>query len=135
MKQAANGEVWYGPPVNGGPTVVRTERGLSISGTRLMLYDILDNLKWGWPHEEIREFYCLTEEQMADILAYLDAHREEAEAEYQEVVEYGKELRRYYDEKLKEHRAVHPPKPPRTPAEAELRAKIKERKKARLGQQ
>jgi hypothetical protein len=130
MKQETNGNGWYGPPVDR-PTVVRTERGLSIGGTRLMLYDIMDNLKWGWPHEEIREFYCLTEEQMADILTYLAEHREETEAEYQKVLAYAAEIRRRAEAEL----AARPPKPsgpPKTPQEAAIRAKLAEAK-ARLG--
>ena len=31
------------------PRVVRTERGLSIAGTRITLYDVMDYLKADWP--------------------------------------------------------------------------------------
>ena len=49
------------------PTVVRTaERGLTVGGTRLTLYDIWDCLGGGWSEEETRETFRLTEQQMAD---------------------------------------------------------------------
>lgn len=89
--------------VNGNATIVRTNRGLTIGGTRLTIYSIMDCLKANWPLPEIREVYQLTEEQMAAVLAYLDQHREEVEAEYRQVVEQAEQTRQYWEEKNRAH--------------------------------
>jgi len=83
------------PTENQQPTVVRTSRGLSIAGTRITLYIILDYLHASWPRQLIQDWLNLTASQMADALAYLASHREEVEQEYQQVVQHAEELRRY----------------------------------------
>jgi len=113
------------------PTVIRTGRGLTVAGTRITLYAIMDFIKEDYPPKLIRYKFNLTEQQMADVLAYIDEHREEVEAEYQQVIKEAEELRRYHEEKLREHLASRPPKPPK-PEEAAIRAKL-EQEKARLG--
>ncbi|MUG91881.1 DUF433 domain-containing protein [Scytonema sp. UIC 10036] len=62
--------------------VIRTERGLTIAGTRITLYDVMDYLTERYPPEFIRAMLSLTDEQMNSALSYIDAHREEVEAEY-----------------------------------------------------
>lgn len=116
---------------NGQPTVVRTERGLSIAGTRITLYAIMDFIKEDYPPKLIRYKFNLTEQQMADVLVFIEENRELVEAEYQQVLNQAEELRRYHEEKLREHLATRPPKPPK-PEEAAIRAKL-EAEKARLG--
>jgi len=37
-------------------TVVRTERGLSIAGTRITLYDVMDYITAGWPPRLIQHW-------------------------------------------------------------------------------
>jgi uncharacterized protein (DUF433 family) len=64
-------------------TVIRTERGLTIAGTRITLYDVLDYLHAGWPRKLIRDRLDLTEQQVADALVYINTHKAEVEAEYQ----------------------------------------------------
>jgi uncharacterized protein (DUF433 family) len=110
---------------NGQPTVVRTSRGLTIGGTRLTLYSILDCLKADWPPGEIRDLYRLTERQMADVLAYIEAHRDEVEAEYQQVVRQAEEVRRYWEERNREllARPLPPPDPHRRAIWEKLRAR------------
>ena len=83
------------PTENQQPTVVRTSRGLSIAGTRITLYTILDYLHAGWPPQLIQDWLNLTANQMAEALAYLASDREEVEQEYQQVVQHAEELRRY----------------------------------------
>lgn len=80
-------------------TVVRTERGLSIKGTRITLYQILDYIHEDWPPKLIRDWHDLTDEQIDDVMAYVAEHREEVEAEYQEVVKQAEEIRRYWEER------------------------------------
>lgn len=111
------------PTENQQPTVVRTSRGLSIAGTRITLYTILDYLHAGWPPKLIQDWLNLTASQMADVLAYLASHREDVEQEYQQVVQHAEALRRYWDTRVQEHLAYRPATPP-TPERAKLRAKL-----------
>jgi uncharacterized protein (DUF433 family) len=106
-------------------TVVRTERGLSISGTRITLYSILDYLKEGWPPRLIRDWLNLTDQQIAGALQYLADHREEVEAEYQQVLQEAEEIRGYWEERNRERLAQiagMPPKPEHAAAWAKLQA-------------
>lgn len=84
------------------PTVVRTERGLSIKGTRITLYDVMDYLHADWPPKLIQDWLNLTTEQMADVMDYINQHREEVETEYQRVLERAEEIRQYWEERNRE---------------------------------
>lgn len=64
------------------PTIVQTEEGLEISNSYTWLYQIVDLLKKEWPASLVRLRFELTEKQMDDILAYIDLHPEEVEADY-----------------------------------------------------
>ena len=44
--------------------VVRTDRGLSVAGTRITLYQIMDYLKADWPPKLISQWLDLTEKQL-----------------------------------------------------------------------
>ena len=46
------------------PTVIRTERGLTIAGTRKTLYQVMDCLKEAWPPTLIQSWLDLTERQV-----------------------------------------------------------------------
>lgn len=96
--------------VNGHPTVIRTERGLSVAGTRITLYSILDYLHADWPPKLVQHWLDLSDQQMADVLAYLDSHRAEVEQEYQQVVQEAETLRVYWDGQLQAHLAQLPPR-------------------------
>jgi uncharacterized protein (DUF433 family) len=96
--------------VNGQSSIVRTERGLTLAGTRITLYAILDYLHAEWPPKLIQQWLDLSDQQMADVLNYLANHRAEVEQEYQQVVQQGKELRQYWDNRLQEHLARQPQK-------------------------
>jgi uncharacterized protein (DUF433 family) len=77
--------------------ITRTEGGLTIAGTRVTLYQLLDSLHAGHSHPTIRQDYPqLTDEQFAAAMAYIDAHRSEVEAEYQIVVQEDEEARLYW---------------------------------------
>lgn len=69
---------------------------------------------------------------MEDVLAYIENHYEEVEAEYQQVLIYADELRQYWEEKNKERFAriaTLPPPPGREAAWAKLQVQ-----KAKLAQ-
>ncbi len=115
------------------PTVVRTERGLSIAGTRLTLYDVMDYVKLDWPPKLIRDWLDLTDDQISEVMQYIAEHREEIEREYQEVLDYAEEQRRYWEERNRERFAeiaAMPPKPEHAAIHAKLAAY-----KAKLEQQ
>jgi uncharacterized protein (DUF433 family) len=117
---------------NGQPTVIRTGRGLTVAGTRITLYAIMDFIKEDYPPKLIRHKFNLTEQQMADVLAYIEEHRDEVEAEYRQVIAEGEERRREWEEKRKEILDSIPADRPLSPQEAAIRAKLAEAKK-RLG--
>lgn len=94
--------------------IVRTERGLSIAGTRITLYDIMDYVTAQYPPKLIGGLFDLTEEQINAALAYIEANRADVEAEYQMVLKEAEELRLYYEEKNRDliaRIAAQPPQP------------------------
>jgi uncharacterized protein (DUF433 family) len=109
------------------PTVVRTTRGLSIAGTRITLYHVMDYLQADQSPEVIRDCLNLTEQQIADVMTYIEEHRAEVEAEYQQVLADAEENRRYWEERNRE-RLARVASLPRSPEEAALRAKLAARK-------
>ena len=104
------------------PTVVRTERGLSVAGTRITLYAILDYLHAEWPPHLVREWLGLTDDQMNGVLAYLSDHRDEVEREYEQVVQQAEINRRYWEQRNRERQSQ--PTAPVSPEQAALRAKV-----------
>src|SRR5262249_31675475 len=96
------------------PMVIRTGRGLSIVGTRVTLYSVLDYLHEGWPPHLIRDEFGLTETQISEVMEYIETHREEVEMEYQIVLQQAEENRQYWEARNKERlarSATLPPKP------------------------
>ena len=116
-------------------TIARTERGMTIAGTRITLYDVMDYVTEQYPPKFIRAMLNLTDEQINAALSYIETHRQEVEAEYQLVLKEAEELRQYYEEQnreLVEKIAKMPPPPGREAAwkklqvqKARLRAKLK----------
>jgi uncharacterized protein (DUF433 family) len=105
------------------PIVVRTERGLSIRGTRKTLYPVMDYVLANWSREEIRDIMLLTDEEIDGVLSYIAEHRAEVEAEYNEVVRQAEEERRYWEERNKE-RFAQIAAMPRMPEHAAIWARI-----------
>jgi uncharacterized protein (DUF433 family) len=87
---------------NGQAPIIRTERGLTIAGTRITLYDVMDYVTAQYPHQFIRSLFDLTQEQMNAALSYIETHQTEVEAEYQLVLNQAEELRQYYEEQNRE---------------------------------
>jgi len=105
------------------PSIIHTERGLTISGTRITLYDVMDYLTTGWPPHLIKHWLPLTESQLNQALNYIEDNRSEVEAEYQKVLRETEELRQYYEEKNREHFAKIAQIPPK-PGQEEIYAKL-----------
>jgi uncharacterized protein (DUF433 family) len=112
-------------------SIIRTERGLTISGTRITLYDIMDYLNAGWMPKLLRGWLYLTEDQLNAALSYIKEHRNEVEAEYQTVLQTAQEIREYWEEKNRERIARIAAMPPK-PGQEAIRAKIQAHK-AKLG--
>ncbi len=96
--------------------------GLTISGARITLYDILDYLHDGWPPHLIRDWLDLTDEQLDVALDYIAAHREEVEAEFRQVLASAEEIRRYWEERNRERLADIAAKQAAAPPDARLEA-------------
>jgi len=92
-------------PATSSLTIERTSRGLTLAGTRITLYAVMDYLKAGWSLDSIREWLGLSETQMADALRYIETHRDEVEAEYETVVSQAEEKQRRWRELNREHLA------------------------------
>jgi len=109
------------------PTIIRTERGLTISGTRITLYDIMDYVTAQYPPKFIRGLFELTEDQMNAALSYIEENRDEVETEYQIVLKQAEENRQYWEERNREHLARIAALPPK-PSQEALKAKLREQK-------
>lgn len=110
---------------NGQSAIIRTERGLTIAGTRITLYDVMDYVTAQYPPKFIRGLFELTEEQINAALAYIESNRATVEVEYQMVLKEAEELRQYYEEKNRDliaRLAAQPPKPGQEAVRAKLQA-------------
>jgi uncharacterized protein (DUF433 family) len=94
--------------------IIRTDRGLTIAGTRITLYDVMDYAIAQYPPKFIRGLFNLTDEQITAALDYIEANRAEVESEYQIVLKEAEELQVYYKERNRDliaRLATKPPKP------------------------
>lgn len=109
-----------GPLPRENRTVTQTERGVTVKGSRLTLYEIIGAMKKGESLKNIRDIYELTDEEMLDILDYIHLHKEETEKEYQETLEAAERNRKYWEDRNRES-------PGKTYPQRELiRAKLRE---------
>ncbi len=81
------------------PTVVRTHRGLSIAGTRITLYQIMDYVNAKHSPNVIRDHFRLTVKQTEDALTYIEQHRDEMDVEYQRVLKHAEANRQYWQQR------------------------------------
>jgi uncharacterized protein (DUF433 family) len=116
------------------PEIICTEGGLSISGTRITLYDIMGYLNAGWTEERTRDILRLSDTEMRIALDYIAAHHDAVEAEYQQVLRDAEEARRYWEERNRERLAQIAAMPP-TPGTEAMRAKLAEYRARRAQEQ
>lgn len=116
------------------PSIIRTERGLTISGTRLTLYDVMDYLKANYPPKFIRDTFNLTDSQLSAVLSYIEEHEQQVEAEYQEILDNATEIREYWQAYNRERLAKLSSDPPSKGYE-KVRTRLAERRKQREIQQ
>lgn len=103
---------------NSPAAIIRTERGLTLSGTRITLYDVMDYVTEQYPSAFIRTILYLTDDQVNAALSYIEVHCAEVEAEYQQVLKEAESLRQYYEEQNRERFARSAAKPPKPGTEA-----------------
>lgn len=118
-------------PSNEQAAIIRTERGLTIKGTRISLYDVMDLLKSQYPPKLIGDKFNLTSEQISSALSYIKANSKEIEAEYQLVLQTREEIKSYWEERNREH-FVKIATRPRDHAKESLWAKLEEQKAKHL---
>lgn len=123
MKLDSQGGTGMTPEPSGQVLIIRTERGLTIAGTRVTLYDVMDYVTEHYPPKFIRAMLNLTEAQIDAALSYIDGHHAEVEAEYQLVLNDAEELRQYYEQQNRDRIARIAAKPPR-PGTEMIRAKL-----------
>jgi len=110
--------------------ILRTERGLSIAGTGITLFDVMQYLKAGYPHGFIQDSLTLTSEQLEVALGYISTHSSEVETEYQEMLRSEIEIRSYWENHNRD-RFAQIDLIERSGYEA-VREKLKERRSVRL---
>lgn len=88
-----------GPLPRENRTVIRTAAGLTVNGSRLTLYSIMDSMRGNNSLKNVRDIYELTDEEMLDILDYIHLHKDEVEKEYREARESAERNRKYWEER------------------------------------
>jgi uncharacterized protein (DUF433 family) len=116
---------------NKSPAIIQTERGLTIAGTRISIYNVMDFLKAQYPSKLIRDRFNLTDAQVNAALSYIEANRTQVEAEYQEALRTREEIHQYWEERNREHFAQLATKPHK-PGQEELWAKLEKQKAGRV---
>ncbi len=107
--------------------IIRTERGLTILGTRTSLYDVMDFLRAQYPPKLIRDKFNLTNAQIKAALLYIEANRTQVEAEYQQVLQTREEIRQYWGDRNR-HRLAYLAAKPHKPEQEALWAKLDQQK-------
>jgi uncharacterized protein (DUF433 family) len=109
------------------PVIIRTERGLTIAGTRISLYEVIDLIKAQYPASLIRNKLNLTAAQINAALSYIQAHQTQVDAEYQEVLKTREEIQTYWDEQNND-RLISLATISRNPAQQKLWDKLEQQK-------
>ncbi len=91
-----------GPLPRENQTVIRTDGGLTIKGSRLTLFAVMDEIREGNSLKNVRDLYELTDEEMLDILDYIHLHKSDVEEAYQAILKSAEENKKYWDEKNRE---------------------------------
>lgn len=104
--------------------IIRTERGLTIAGTRITLYQLMDYIHAGYPTNLIRHKFYVTDRQFDAAISYIETHRAEVEAEYQIVLQQAEEIHQYWEDRNREGLAQIAKKSSKPEQEA-IRTKLK----------
>jgi uncharacterized protein (DUF433 family) len=71
--------------------IIDRGRGPEIAGTRITVYDIWDYARHGHHHTYIAALLNLSSMQVQAALDYIEAHKEEVLADYQQILDRAKE--------------------------------------------
>jgi uncharacterized protein (DUF433 family) len=104
--------------------IIETEWGLTISGTRITLYDVMGYLKADYTLAEMVESMELDSAKIQAALDYIEANQATVEAEYQEVVKSAEANRQYWEDRNRQHLAQVAAMP-HNPEQDALRQKLK----------
>jgi uncharacterized protein (DUF433 family) len=66
--------------------IIDRGRGPELEGTRVTVYLVMDYVRAGDPPSQIAQELDLSEEQVRAALEYINAHRDEVEAEYEAIL-------------------------------------------------
>ena len=69
------------------PRIINRGRGPEIEGTRITVYDILDDHLDGWHRDMIAVTFNISSPQVETAIRYIDEHRDEVMAAYQKMLE------------------------------------------------
>ena len=76
------------PPRERKPQIVNYGRGPQIAGSRITVYDVMDYLNDpDWNRESIALLFRLSSQDIQAAIDYIEAHREEVQAEYQRIID------------------------------------------------
>jgi uncharacterized protein (DUF433 family) len=99
-------------------TIVRTDRGLTIAGTRITLYDVMDYYASNYPTRFIGFLFDLPEATIQMVIEYIDENRSDVDIEYQQVLQDAKQLEQSYRDRQPDLVAQTLSKPPKSGMEA-----------------
>lgn len=100
-----------------GAMIIERGRGPEIAGTRITIYDVMEFLKSDFEPAAIAEHLEIDRDQVMAAIDYIALHRDEAEREYELIVE----------------RASRPVPPEVEQRRARTRAELEERLRSHLG--
>jgi uncharacterized protein (DUF433 family) len=66
--------------------IIDRGRGPELEGTRITVYDVLDYHSLGWHRDMIAVTLSLSSQQVEVAIQYLEEHRDEVTAEYEEML-------------------------------------------------
>lgn len=109
-------------------TVIRTGRGLTVNGTRITLYQLMDYIIAGDSWDVIQaHFPQLSSEQLHDVRQYIEKNYDDVVTEYKLVLQKAEAREQYWREQNQKHLATLAKLTP-DPQQAHIRAKINVRK-------
>jgi hypothetical protein len=83
----------------------------------------MDYVSAGWSAHLIRDRLQLSEQQIKDVMEYIEGNRPEVQREYQAVLRGAEQNKRYWDERNRERLARITPRSPKA-GQAVLQARI-----------
>ncbi|MGP0063855.1 MAG: DUF433 domain-containing protein [Isosphaeraceae bacterium] len=66
--------------------IIDRGRGPELAGTRITVYDVLDDHKTGWHRDMIADTLSLSSQQVEVAIQYIEDHRDEVMADYEEML-------------------------------------------------